>query len=440
MRRPIGFGSRPGAEAAAGFDRRVVAVLREPGMAAWLLACAGSIVMYLFVRHLSHPSMVDLVVYRAEGLAVRDGIDLYGPLNTPHGLGATYPPFAAMLFVPLTYLPKGVLLGLGVATNLALVALVVWLSMRLVDPARRLSPVLVPAGTTLAIWFEPVFTTMRFGQVNLAVLAVVLWDFTRPPGARWRGAGLGIVAGIKVTPAVFIVYLLLTGRRREAVTAIGAAAATVALSAAVLPDATRRFWTRLVFDPSRVGRLENAANQSMRGLLTRLTRTLDPGVGGTLVVIVVAVLGMACAVVAYRRQGDAWGLPASAVAGLLISPISWTHHWVWCVPIALLLWTTVRGAHSRAQTLLFAGLLVFPSFVVWSVPHLPGQEWHMTHFEQLRSACYVAFGLAFLAVAARPGRVRAGPADVPDPGRGPLGAGPLAARGSRSYRPPVPRA
>lgn len=378
------------------------------------LACAASIGVYLLVRHLSHPSMVDLVVYRAEGLAVRDGIDLYGPLETPHGLPATYPPFAALLFVPLTYLPKDPLLDLGVAANLVLVAIVVALSMRLVDPeGRRPDPALVLAATTFAIWFEPVFTTMRYGQVNLAVLAVLLWDLTRPPGVRLRGVGLGLVAGIKVTPAVFIVYLLLTGRRPEGVTAITTAGVTVALSALILPGATRRFWTDLVFTPERVGRVENAANQSARGLLTRVTGLFDPGIGGTLTIVTVGVLGMLCAVVAQRRRGDAWGLPAAAVAGLLASPISWSHHWVWCVPIAILLWARLRGAHTRADTLLFAGLIVFPSFLVWSVPHLPGQEWHLTGFELLRSSCYVAFGVAFLFVAARFG---------PEPARAPVPA------------------
>ncbi|MFI6581460.1 glycosyltransferase 87 family protein [Embleya sp. NPDC050493] len=403
MRRPTGFGGRSRVRRRGPLGDAPAGSPEARRMCLWTLACAASIGVYLLVRHLSHPSMVDLVVYRVEGLAVRDGIDLYGPLDTPHGLRATYPPFAALLFVPLTYLPADLLLGLGVAANLLLVAVVVRLSMRLVDPdGRRLGPWVVPAATTFAIWFEPVFTTMRYGQVNLAVLAVVLWDFTRPAGARLRGVGLGLVAGIKVTPAVFIVYLLLTGRRREALTAIGTAAGTVLFSAMVLPGATRRFWTDLVFDPERVGRVENAANQSVRGLLTRVTRLFDPGIGGTATIVAVGVLGMLCAVLAHRRRGDAWGLPAAAVAGLLASPISWSHHWVWCVPIAILLWARVRGPHRRGETLLSAGLIVFPSFLVWSVPHLPGQEWHLTGFELLRSSCYVAFGVAFLLAAACP--------------------------------------
>ncbi|OPC79313.1 hypothetical protein B4N89_35255 [Embleya scabrispora] len=422
MRRPVGSGSHPLVRRDAAAPPRLGptgarAEWAEPGerrrILGWTLACACSIAVYLYVRHLSHPSMVDLVVYRAEGLAVREGLDLYGPLNTPHGLAATYPPFAALLFVPFTYLPLRVLLGVGVAVNLLLVAVVVRLSMRLVDPGGRLGPAVVPAATTFAIWFEPVFTTMRYGQVNLAVAAMVLWDFTRPRGAALRGVVLGIATGIKVTPAVFVVYLLLTGRRREAGTALATAAATVALSAMVLPAATRRFWTDLVFDPDRVGRLENAANQSIRGLLTRLAGTRDLDLGWTAGIVVPSLIGLCCTLIAYRRRGDAWGLPACAVTGLLASPISWTHHWVWCVPIALLLWTTLHGPHTRAHTALFAGLLVFPSFLVWSVPHLPGQEWHMTDLELLRSSCYVAYGLAFALVAARPSRVR--PTRAPRP-------------------------
>ncbi|MFJ8744367.1 glycosyltransferase 87 family protein [Embleya sp. NPDC127516] len=117
--------------------------------------------------------------------------------------------------------------------------------------------------------------------------------FAHPP------SGPGPAPG-DVAQAVFIVYLLRTGRRRVGVTAITTAGATVALSALVLPGAARRFRTDRVVTPERVGRVENAANQSVRGLPTRVTGLFDPGIGGTLTIVIVGVLGTLCAVVAHR--------------------------------------------------------------------------------------------------------------------------------------------
>ncbi|MFD0393829.1 glycosyltransferase 87 family protein [Streptomyces nogalater] len=186
--------------------------------------------------------MADLLVYRAEGAAVAHGTDLYGFTVTEWRLPATYPPFAAILFVPAAWLPVPVLKTAFLAGNVLLLAALVVLSARL---ARRTpAPPLVCAATALALWLEPVFQTLLFGQVNLAVACLTLWDLTRPPGARWTGAALGIAAGIKLTPAVFLAWLLLRGRIREAATALAAFTGTVALGAVLLPSATVSFWSR----------------------------------------------------------------------------------------------------------------------------------------------------------------------------------------------------
>lgn len=35
------------------------------------------------------------------------------------------------------------------------------------------------------------------------------------------------------------------------------------------------------------------------------------------------------------RTGDFWGVQVTALVSLLVSPISWSHHWVWCVPLLI---------------------------------------------------------------------------------------------------------
>lgn len=157
----------------------------------------------------THAPMADVLVYRAEGAAVANGTDLYGFTVTEWRLPATYPPFAALLFVPTTWLPLGALKLAFAAGNVALLAALVRLSCRLADlPARAPA---VCAATALALWLEPVFQTVLFGQINLALAVLILWDLTRPTGARGKGIALGIAAGVKLTPALFIAYLLIRG-------------------------------------------------------------------------------------------------------------------------------------------------------------------------------------------------------------------------------------
>ena len=357
-----------------------------------ILAGLSLLAYVVFKLTLQTPSFVDLSVYRAEGLAVREGLDLYGPLPGVHGVN-TYPPFAALLFVPATFISVTGLKVLSVVANLALLFVVSWQSVRRVRGSGPRTAVASCVLAAVVLWTEPVLTTISYGQINLLLLALVLWDFNLPPDSRLRGVGVGLAAGIKVTPAILIVYLVLTGRFRAAATALATVLATIAVTALVNADATWSYWTEHLFNLGRAGRLENSINQSVRGWLVRADHTRDTRPTELLLVLIVLVAGMACAVLAQRHLGDVWGLLAVAVTGMLVSPISWSHHWVYCIPIIALLW-------YQARLFALAALVLFLSSVVWAVPHGDSVELHLTGVQIALSGWYVLFGLAFLALAA----------------------------------------
>jgi alpha-1,2-mannosyltransferase len=185
--------------------------------------------------------MLDLDVYRWGGSSALDGRDLYEGVQG--GLSFTYPPFAASAFVPFAAVSMDT--SRWILTALSITALFgsVFLTLRAVSDAgtrARVAATLLIGG--VALWFEPVQQTLSYGQINLVLLAILLADLLQPDGRRWKGAGVGVAAGLKLTPAVFVVYLLVTGRRRAAAVATTAGAATVALGFAVLPSASWDFW------------------------------------------------------------------------------------------------------------------------------------------------------------------------------------------------------
>ena len=139
-------------------------------------------------------------------------------------------------------------------------------------------------------------------------------------------------------------------------------------------------------------------NQTIRGWLVRAEHTRDTGVIVTVLVVAVAVIGLWTAARAYRTEGDRWGVPAAAVTGLVCSPIAWSHHWVWCLPILIVLW------FERQRWLVLVGVAVFWSFAVWAIPHGDFDhpvELHLTRWQILVSGWYVSFGLVFLALTLR---------------------------------------
>ncbi|MEU3570494.1 glycosyltransferase 87 family protein [Kitasatospora sp. NPDC036755] len=389
---------------------------------------AVSLALFAWFRHTHGATMVDMLVYRAEGQAVVRGEDLYAMRLPGWDLPATYPPFAAMLFVPSTWFGVSTLRVLVMLLNYALLAAAVHLSLKLAGWPRQHRAAVVILATGVGVWLEPVFTTFQYGQVNLGILCLVLWDLTRPDGNRLKGVGIGLATAIKITPGLFAVYLFLTGRVRAALVSAGTFLAAGLIGWAALPEASYGFWTNYLWDPSRVGVTVLVDNQSLRGAVCRLLDVNDPGTVGLVASAVVAVFGLGVAVLAGRsakvlRRADAWGAVCAALTALLVSPISWTHHWVWCVPLLALLAVEAR---TRARQVLFGlTLLVFLSHVMWTVPHRWGRG--VAWYWQLPGAIYPPIAIAVLvtlgvrlyrarsqAVAATGGGTRALSADRPD--------------------------
>jgi alpha-1,2-mannosyltransferase len=230
---------------------------------------------------------LDLDVYRLGARMWLSGGDLYGllpPTIIGNHLPFTYPPVAAVLFTPFTLVPLPVA-GV-VLTALSVVALVV---------VPRLTPARVAVVLPVALLLEPVRETLGFGQVNLLLMALVALDcLHRRP--RWpRGVLVGLAAAIKLTPAAFVLFFLLRGGRRAAVTALGSFVAVTAIGFAVNPAGSVRYWTSTVFDPGRIGEVSFEANQSIKGVLARL------GVESGAVWRVLAAVVVAVGAIAGRR-------------------------------------------------------------------------------------------------------------------------------------------
>ncbi|MFD8972327.1 glycosyltransferase 87 family protein [Streptomyces sp. NPDC059593] len=389
-----------------------VSVLSKTRARPWPLATAAAICLLSFAsfwvaQRLAHVNMLDVMVYRAEGETVRAGGDLYAMRATSANLAMTYPPFAALLFVPLTLVSVPVMRTLATAGNLLLVIALVQLSLQLVRPALSRTDLW---RTTLwvaaaVVWCEPVWTTLRYGQINLLIAVAVLWDLTRREGSRWAGLGIGLATAVKLTPGLFVVLLLAAGlllwRRdrvwnqwlRTAVTATGVFLATTLAVALALPADSKKFWTETLFATGRVGFAEETANQSISGVLARLMHTDSPGIWWVLTAAVMGGAAMVLAVRAALRGDKAVAVVICAFTALMISPISWSHHWVWCVPLLILL----ADRATRAWVVTGVVALAFTSFALWWVPHDPGRpELDQNAGQMLLSAVYPLTATALL--------------------------------------------
>lgn len=347
--------SRPASEARRG---RLLA-----GAIALLVLVFG-VVVWLAGWHLG----ADSAVYRAGALTLVHGDPLYTrdvltALPDWVRLPFTYTPAAAPLFLPLALVPSG--LVWGVIAFLSVVALMVVVTVVSSSPGgssllgRRWWA--LPAGTAIALVLEPVWKTLFLGQINLILMAFVVLDVLvlSLRGSRWAGVLIGVAAAIKLTPLIFVPHLFFTGRWKDGLRALGTFVALEAVMFAVIPVDAARFWRDSATDPSRVGSVHWIFNQSLNGLVNRASAlapwSLAVAVG---VAAVLAVPAVWLVVRLHRRGEDAGALLVTAFYGLLLSPVSWSHHWVWCVPLLTLLVVKARWWAAAAVALLFASQIV----------------------------------------------------------------------------------
>ncbi|MFC4018072.1 glycosyltransferase 87 family protein [Micromonospora sp. GCM10011542] len=374
---------------------------RTLGQVGGVVGLAVAVALFLSMAAVRHGFFDLKVYYGALTWWVHDGGEIYDYLKPGTQYGFTYPPFAALVMLPMAYLPWSAAIVVSVLASVTTTALLIWW---LVDPIARRAGwtrwYTLAVALCLVAAFEPMRETVNFGQVNTLLLFLVAVDLLRllPAGNRWAGAGIGLATAIKLTPGIFIVYLLVTGRWRAALTASGTAAAVTLLAGALFPDASREFWTEALWNTGRVGELAFVSNQSLRGVVARL----DPEHPNTLAWLLL-VLGT-LALWAWRSRAavaagdEATGLALTGAVMCLVSPVTWVHHLVWLLPALILLVDNAMAAPAegrRRRVLLaaaFVGYVLLISRTVWA------WEKDFSGFDGfLGSNAYVWISLALLA-------------------------------------------
>jgi alpha-1,2-mannosyltransferase len=352
------------------------------------------------------PYRIDLDVYRIGSQVWLHGGKLYGPLPATQAgvrLPFSYPPFAAVLLSPLALVPMTAAVIALTLVTMILTALVMRLFLRS-GGQRAAGPASVCWLLPFALLLEPVRNTLLYGQVNVLLMALVAVDCLARPPRRTRGWLTGIAAAIKLTPAVFVLFFLLRGDRRAAMTAGLSFLICTGAGFAVAGQDSVSYWTCVIFQPSRPGAPWYTANQSITGVIARTgLNPHSPGgtalwLGLSATVVMVACLGMRRALAAAQ---PAWALLLNAFAGLLISPISWSHHWVWGEMAVLMLATTRFGQARRwCLTLAAAGAAMFAISPQWLLPNGGNRELHWAIWQQIIGSSYVIYAVILLTGAA----------------------------------------
>jgi alpha-1,2-mannosyltransferase len=384
-------------------------------LASWLGVCALPVLVALYVGATTFPDgtfipwrpiMVDLDVYRRAGSVLLAGGDFY---DLPGQLQFLYPPLAAVLAVPLALLPTTVVqIGWTVAGAMALVAILHRFGLT--------GWLLSLAGVAAVYIVEPVIETLAFGQLGIFLVALVVLDLVPGPRVFPRrllpeGVLTAVATAIKLTPAIFVVYLLAVRKFRTFWVAVITGGVLTLASAAIAPTASYEFWSRLAHGDTGLGHsIIYFTNQSVMANIVRIFGVgPEPAAVGLALSAVVAIAGVWAAALWHRLGDVRLAVSLCGVAGLLASPVSWLHHFVWIVPLAMcLLERRPIGPRSLPKWFLALGWIFVGWVAVAPFTRLPNGadvEFLWSWSQHLLASITALVGLALLAgaiIVARP--------------------------------------
>jgi alpha-1,2-mannosyltransferase len=409
--------------------KRASGALPRTSPRAWVLpvaavVCALALAAYL-AEMIAHPGNMldwyDLKVYNHAGLIARNSPGRLYTWQLRPGIKFTYTPFAGLIFAAGSLLSWAVLKWLMTVASLAALAGTVWLTFGALGWRGRSRAAATLGLTAAGLWTEPVVRGLHLGQVELLLMVLIVWDLCQPDHRWWKGAGIGVAAGIKLVPLIFIPYLVLAGKLRQAAVETAAFAGTVVIGFIFLPHTSAKYWlTGYFVRPGNVGDVGSLLNQSLLGLVVRAAGGVRPGTPVWLALAaVIVVLGCTAAAVLHRSGRPVAGWLTCALTGLLCSPISWDHHWVWIVPAMALFTDAALRARGAARwgcwalaAAVFALFGAWPNYYTGSQafvpqgllgffvgPHPPHEKYYLHGVQVIGWNLFVLVGLVLLALA-----------------------------------------
>lgn len=284
-----------------------------------------------------NPYRIDIDVYRIGGQMILEGQSLYGPIPATE-IGAelpfTYPPFAALLFTSFAIMPLGWASFLLTLTSVLLVVATIFIVLRTMTSlrGRDLHATTILASAVL-VFLDPVVQTLDFGQINVILMLLVVIDVCLGKGRWWRGTFTGMAIAIKLTPAVFLGFFLVRRDWRALGVTLASFLLWTGIGFLARWNDSLQYWSETLTDTSRIGAAGYTSNQSLNGFLHRI---FGDDVSRLWWVLGCTVVGLFVLALVHRLgRAEVAGMTALGLYALFASPVSWSHHWVWMVPMVL---------------------------------------------------------------------------------------------------------
>lgn len=358
----------------------VRAVTSTPSMVFAAVVALVSLYPFIFTWDSHRQFFFDLTVYFGALKNWAETGDLYNWALPPDNIyGFTYPPFALLAFTPLLVFPSATVAGPFVLLgNVLVMVLVMMLSQRAMGVAFRMRLALSLWLVPLALMLFPVRMNMIMGQTNLVLLLLILADGVLLSGTRFSGILSAVAASIKMTPALFIIYFIAKRDWGAVLRFVGTGLACIGISLLVVPRITVEFFADKIFESNRVGSIVEPLSYNLLGEFARLFQPSVTTVLFPISIIIVGTIAYLSARAAWSQRQNLMALCTIGFLTLLVSPISWNHHWVWIIPaLTVCLALGIKKADATYLFMFASGAILFTlHFESW----FSGNKWDVAQW------------------------------------------------------------
>lgn len=346
------------------------------------------------LEHARVAFLLDVGVFRDAGRAITENFPLYSSdFPTRSGFRFIYPPFAAALFVPLTWMTEERMQDVWtIATVVAVLAVVSMATHRL---GLRRWWMWAIGLTGFALMLDPIQKHLMYGQINIFLALLITADVLGYMPRWLRGLGIGVAAGIKITPAAYALIFFVRRDWWSLVRSVFFALVTVGIGLLIRPSDAWYYWTVEFFNPDRGGAPSYPPNQALTGLIARLgipDDTASTIMGPGFLILAALTFWGVWKLTWSGRHVDALMMVLLGIS--LANPIAVTHHWSGMVIALPLVFVAVNRYVGTAMLLFlyanFAGFWVlyptqptysfeFPEWFVYNLQGLLGLNLFVTY-------------------------------------------------------------
>ncbi len=287
-------------------------------------------------------------------------------LNFGH-LAFTYPPAAIFLFFWITIPTQIILIVFWTILNAICLFLIITKGITFVNYRKGIEKINLSLWLTIGaiLLVPPIYECFALGQIGLILFYLTFIDYFSESN-KLNGVFLGIAAGVKLYPVLFIFAWISQKKYKESITAITTAVMLNLLAYFIWPSSSMYFFKKIIFGGAEISHLlEGIKRLGSSSVISPLIRSpFNLGSENKLALIgLIATYALITIFISLKLHNEGYVLTAFIVIAFTsatCSIVTWDHYFVFIILIPFAWKESLNHQTFRVLTCISLAIFVYP--------------------------------------------------------------------------------